>query len=70
MTHDPSSPFAGAPFQSVPIKIHATAGIGRIRVLVMPGPQGSPGPQGARGEQGPPGVTLLPTDTTINGGFF
>jgi hypothetical protein len=70
MTHNPSSPFAGPPFHSVPIKIHAAQGIGRIRILGVPGPQGSPGPQGARGEQGPPGITLLPSDTPINGGFF
>lgn len=70
MTHDASSPSLGAALPSVPIKIHASAGIGRIRVLGIPGPQGSPGPQGVQGEQGPPGVTLLPTDTPINGGFF
>jgi hypothetical protein len=70
MTHTAQTPFAGASFHSVPIKIHAAQGIGRIRILGVPGPQGSPGPQGARGEQGPPGITLLPTDTPINGGFF
>jgi hypothetical protein len=45
----------------------------RIRLLGTPGPDGKPGPQGARGEQGPegaPGLTILPTDTPINGGFF
>lgn len=70
MTHTAQTPFAGAPLHSVPIKIHAASGIGRIRILGVPGPQGSPGPQGARGEPGPPGVTLLPNDTPINGGFF
>lgn len=70
MTQSSTSPFGPYPLHAVPIKIHATAGIGRIQVLGLPGPQGSPGPQGARGEQGPPGVTLLPSDTPINGGFF
>jgi len=49
-----------------------TAPIG-IRVLGMPGPPGTPGktgPQGPQGAQGDPGITLLPTDTPINGGFF
>lgn len=49
-----------------------TAPIG-IRVVGTPGPPGTPGetgPQGPQGEQGDPGITLLPTDTPINGGFF
>lgn len=41
-----------------------------IRLLGQPGPQGSTGPQGDRGDQGLPGITILPTDTPINGGFF
>ena len=41
-----------------------------IRVLGQPGPQGSTGPQGDKGEQGAPGITILPTDAPINGGFF
>lgn len=38
-----------------------------VRVLGMPGPRG---PEGPRGPQGTPGVTILPTDAPINGGFF
>jgi len=41
-----------------------------VRVLGAPGPSGRTGPQGDRGEQGPPGITILPTDAPINGGFF
>ena len=57
----------------VPIRLRLTTGALRIRLLGTPGPDGKPGPQGARGEQGPegaPGLTILPTDTPINGGFF
>jgi hypothetical protein len=53
--------------------LRLTTGAMRIRLLGTPGPDGKPGPQGARGEQGPegaPGLTILPTDTPINGGFF
>jgi hypothetical protein len=41
-----------------------------IRVLGQPGPQGVTGPQGDKGDQGEPGITILPTDAPINGGFF
>ena len=41
-----------------------------IRLLGQPGPQGSTGPQGDKGDQGAPGITILPTDAPINGGFF
>ena len=51
-----------------------------ISELVGPqGPQGEQGPQGLQGPQGPegpegdrgePGVTILPTNAPINGGFF
>lgn len=53
-----------------PVALHlGTAPIG-IRLLGQPGPQGPIGPQGETGAQGDPGITLLPTDTPINGGFF
>jgi hypothetical protein len=42
----------------------------RIRLGGQPGPQGATGPQGDKGDQGDPGVTILPTDAPINGGFF
>lgn len=41
-----------------------------VRVLGAPGPQGIPGPQGDKGDQGAPGITILPTNTPINGGHF
>ena len=47
--------------------LRLTAGPIGIRVLGQPGPQGVTGPQG---DQGEPGITILPTDAPINGGFF
>ena len=41
-----------------------------IRLLGQPGPQGATGSQGDKGDQGAPGVTILPSDVPINGGFF
>lgn len=41
-----------------------------VRVTGTPGPDGGIGPQGDKGDQGAPGITLLPTETPINGGFF
>jgi len=55
---------------TVPIRIRLSNGITMVRILGLPGPQGKPGPPGEKGEQGTPGITLLPTDTPINGGFF
>jgi hypothetical protein len=28
------------------------------------------GPQGDKGDPGEPGITILPTNVTLNGGFF
>jgi hypothetical protein len=53
-----------------PIALRLSSGPIGIRVLGHPGPAGPIGPQGDPGAQGVPGVTLLPTDTPINGGFF
>jgi hypothetical protein len=53
-----------------PIKVSATEGPLRVRLGGQPGPEGSVGPQGEKGDQGDPGVTILPTDAPINGGFF
>ena len=53
-----------------PIKVSVTEGPLRVRLGGQPGPQGDVGPQGDKGDQGEPGVTILPTDTPINGGFF
>ena len=41
-----------------------------VRVLGTPGPKGDGGPPGDKGDPGAPGITILPTDTPINGGFF
>lgn len=41
-----------------------------LRLLGAPGPQGIPGPQGDKGDEGAPGITILPTNTPINGGHF
>jgi hypothetical protein len=53
-----------------PIALRLFKGPIGIRILGQPGPQGSTGPQGDKGEQGAPGITILPTDAPINGGFF
>ena len=55
---------------SEPIRLRVLAGPVAVRVLGQPGPQGRTGLQGDRGDQGTPGITILPTDTPINGGFF
>ena len=52
------------------ITLRLAAGPIRLRLLGTPGPQGIPGPQGDKGDQGDPGITILPTDTPINGGHF
>ncbi len=53
-----------------PIGLRLSTGPIGVRVLGQPGPQGVIGPQGDKGDTGAPGVTILPTDTPINGGFF
>jgi hypothetical protein len=53
-----------------PIALRLSTGPIGIRVLGQPGPQGLTGPQGDKGDQGAPGITILPTDAPINGGFF
>ena len=58
----------GASDQPVTVRI-ASAPVG-LRVLGSPGPQGETGPQGPKGDEGAPGITLLPIDAPINGGFF
>jgi hypothetical protein len=65
-----------------PVRVRiAGAPIG-VRVLGSPGPQGATGPQGPQGTPGPPGergdpgpqgapgITVLPDNVSINGGFF
>ncbi len=55
---------------SEPVTARILTGPVGIRLLGQPGPQGATGPEGEKGAPGDPGVTLLPTDTPINGGFF
>ena len=55
---------------TAPIKVRVVSGPFRIRLGGQPGPQGATGPQGDKGDQGEPGITILPTDAPINGGFF
>ena len=55
---------------TAPIKVRVVTGPFRIRLGGQPGPQGATGPQGDKGDQGDPGITILPTDAPINGGFF
>ena len=55
---------------TAPIKVRVVTGPLRIRLGGQPGPEGKPGPTGDKGDQGAPGITVLPTNTPINGGFF
>ncbi|KGL00963.1 hypothetical protein [Thalassobacter sp. 16PALIMAR09] len=55
---------------TAPIKVRVVSGPFRIRLGGQPGPKGATGPQGDKGDQGDPGITILPTDAPINGGFF
>mgnify|MGYP000002861064 FL=1 len=55
---------------TAPIKVRVVTGPLRIRLGGQPGPEGKPGPPGDKGDQGAPGITVLPTNTPINGGFF
>lgn len=55
---------------SEPIRLRVLAGPVAVRLLGQPGPQGRTGLQGDKGDTGAPGVTILPTNAPINGGFF
>lgn len=55
---------------TAPIKVRVVSGPFRIRLGGQPGPQGATGAQGEKGDQGEPGITILPTNAPINGGFF
>jgi len=55
---------------TAPIKVRVVTGPLRIRLGGQPGPEGKVGPPGDKGDQGDPGITILPTNTPINGGFF
>ena len=62
-----TGPIRIAVTQEAPVALRIAAAPVRIRLLGTPGPEGPPGD---KGDQGLPGVTVLPTDTPINGGFF
>lgn len=53
-----------------PVQLRILTGPISIRLLGQPGPQGTTGSQGEQGNQCVPGITILPTDAPINGGFF
>ncbi|HEV8035910.1 hypothetical protein [Yoonia sp.] len=55
---------------TAPIKVRVVTGPLRIRLGGQPGLEGKVGPPGDKGDQGDPGITILPTNTPINGGFF
>ena len=55
---------------TAPIKVRVVTGPLRLRLAGQPGPQGKIGPIGDKGDQGAPGITILPNDAPINGGFF
>lgn len=65
-----TGPIRIAVTSETPIVLRLSSGPVGIRLLGQPGPQGVTGPQGDKGDQGVPGITILPTDTPINGGFF
>ncbi|MFP1646527.1 hypothetical protein [Pontitalea aquivivens] len=65
-----TGPIRIAVTQEAPVALRIAAAPLRIRLLGTPGPPGPEGPPGDKGDQGLPGVTVLPTDTPINGGFF
>lgn len=55
---------------TAPVKIRLAGGPVVVRLAGQPGPDGKLGPEGPKGAQGDPGITILPNDTPINGGFF
>jgi hypothetical protein len=65
-----TGPIRIAVTSEAPITLHLATGPIGLRLLGQPGPQGTTGPQGDKGDQGEPGITILPTDAPINGGFF
>jgi len=55
---------------TAPVRIRLAGGPVVVRLAGQPGPDGKVGPEGPKGAQGDPGITVLPNDTPINGGFF
>lgn len=55
---------------TAPVRIEVATGPLRLKLLGQPGPRGAIGPQGDKGDPGEPGITILPSNVTLNGGFF
>jgi hypothetical protein len=76
MTETLTSGSYTGPTRSGPVILRLAQGPATLKLLGAPGPVGPRGPKGDKGDtgidgaDGAPGVTLLPTDTPINGGFF
>lgn len=61
------------PLRSGSVTLRPAEGPATLKLLGTPGPTGPKGEKGDPGDAGSPGapgITLLPTDTPINGGFF
>lgn len=68
-----TGPIRVAVTSRTPITLRLVGGAIGIRLLGRPGPPGQPGPPGERGDPGPQGasgITVLPDNVSINGGFF
>ncbi|EDM72240.1 hypothetical protein RAZWK3B_08321 [Roseobacter sp. AzwK-3b] len=65
-----SVPIRITPFEDLPLRVALAAGPMVVRLRGTPGPDGAIGPPGPKGDEGAPGITILPTDAPINGGFF
>jgi hypothetical protein len=65
-----SVPIRITAFEDLALRVRLAAGPVVVRVHGTPGPDGAVGPQGPKGDEGAPGITILPTDAPINGGFF
>ena len=65
-----SVPIRITAFKDMPLRIALAAGPVVVRLRGTPGPDGAIGPLGPKGDEGAPGITILPTDAPINGGFF
>jgi hypothetical protein len=76
MSDAQSSGVHAGPIRSGSVTLRPAEGPATLKLLGTPGPtgpkgeKGDPGDAGAPGADGEPGITLLPTDTPINGGFF
>ena len=65
-----SVPIRITAFEDLALRVRLATGPVGVRVSGTPGPDGAVGPPGPKGDQGAPGITILPTDAPINGGFF